>query len=85
MFAIEVSHGRYNLLQTRNHERGRGSGGRLVSVMSQGPFYRADRKATEFREWFAELVGEKIDLPADSFKDGFVPTGVSTCLVVLDA
>ncbi|RVC22820.1 hypothetical protein EN879_16885, partial [Mesorhizobium sp. M7A.F.Ca.AU.002.02.1.1] len=33
-------------------------GGRLVAVMSPGPFFRQDRKATEFRAWFDERAAK---------------------------
>jgi hypothetical protein len=56
-------------------------GGRLVAVMSTGPFYRQDRKATEFREWFEAHGGERYDLPAGSFKES--GTGVPAVLVVM--
>jgi len=56
-------------------------GGALVSVMSVGPFFRSDRKATAFREWFGRVVGLKEDLPPSSFKAS--GTGVSACLVVI--
>jgi hypothetical protein len=59
------------------------SGGRLVSVMSPGPFFRQDRKAASFRDWFESLGGKKIDMPAGSFKES--GTGVGTVLIVLDA
>jgi hypothetical protein len=59
-------------------------GGRLVSVMSTGPFFRADRKAAEFREWFDEVGGERYDLPDGAFEGAFRSTGVKTCLVVVD-
>lgn len=58
-------------------------GGRLVSIMSPGPFFRQDRKATEFRAWFDDLAGEKHDLPAGSFKES--GTGTAAVLVVLQA
>lgn len=61
-----------------------GPGGRLVAVMSTGPFFRSDRKATEFREWFEKVGGEKEDLPEGSFAGAFRSTGVNTCLVVID-
>lgn len=57
-------------------------GGRLVAVMSPGPFYRQDALATEFRAWFDALGGEKTDIPAGAFKES--GTGVATVLVVLD-
>lgn len=43
-------------------------GGRLVSVMSPGPFFRTDRKAQEFGAWLAEVGADIEDLPAQSFK-----------------
>lgn len=57
-------------------------GGRLVAVMSTGPFFRQDRKASEFRDWFDRLGGEKTALPEGAFKVS--GTGVATCLVVID-
>ena len=57
--------------------------GRLVSVMSEGPFFRSDRKAKEFREWLDEAGGESEQLPGDAFagSDAFRQTGVRTRLV----
>ena len=62
------------------------SGGRLVSVMSEGPFYRSDAKATEFRQWADALGAESYELPEDAFKgtDAFRQTGVRTRLFVAD-
>ncbi len=60
------------------------TGGRLVAVMSAGGFFRSDRKATEFRGWFDEVGGEKIDLPEGAFKDAFRATGTRVVLVVID-
>jgi len=57
------------------------SGGAMVSVMSVGPFFRADRKATDFREWFEHVHGVKTDNEDNSFK--ISGTGVNTCLVVI--
>ena len=59
------------------------SGGRLVSIMSPGPFFRSDSKARAFREWFGSLGGERIELPAGSFKES--GTGVGTVIVTIDA
>jgi hypothetical protein len=58
------------------------SGGRLVSVMSAGPFYRSDKKSKAFREWLDELGGHALELPDGSFKES--GTGVATRLVVID-
>ncbi|MCQ8781695.1 DNA methyltransferase family protein [Mangrovibrevibacter kandeliae] len=57
-------------------------GGRLVAIMSTGPFFRSDAKARAFRDWFEELGGCARDLPAGSFKES--GTGVGVSLVILD-
>lgn len=57
-------------------------GGRLVAIMSPGPFFRQDRKAQEFRDWFDDMAGEKTDIAAGAFKES--GTGVATVMVVLD-
>ena len=57
-------------------------GGRLVAIMSPGPFFRSDRKSQAFREWFEEAGGEKFELPDGSFKES--GTGVGAVLVVID-
>jgi len=58
------------------------SGGRLVAIMSPGPFFRSNAKSAAFREWFDAMGGEKYDLPANSFKAS--GTGVAAVLVVID-
>ncbi len=58
-------------------------GSRLVAVMSHGPFFRNDKRATEFRAWFDDHAGERFDLPAGSFKES--GTGTNTILVRLIA
>lgn len=62
----------YNLLQID---------GAMVSVMSEGPFFRNDKKAVQFREWLDSVGGESCILPADSFEAS--GTGVNTRLVVI--
>ena len=57
-------------------------GGRLVAIMSPGPFFRDDRKATQFRDWFDDLGGEAEDIEAGAFKQS--GTGVASKLVVID-
>ena len=61
-------------------------GGRVVAVMSEGPFFRQDRKASEFREWLDALAGESEQLPEDSFRgvEAFRETGVRTRLVSIE-
>lgn len=57
-------------------------GGVLLSVMSEGPFFRNDRRAVEFREWLRRHGGHSEPLPEGSFKAS--GTGVNTRLVVLE-
>lgn len=59
------------------------SGGILVAIMSPGPFFRSDRKAAAFREWFDAMGGERRDLPAGAFRES--GTGVATVLVTVRA
>jgi hypothetical protein len=60
-------------------------GGKLVAVMGEGPFFRSDNKAKEFRDWLA-TVGTSETLPENSFKgkDSFRQTGVNTRLVEIE-
>ena len=55
-------------------------GGKLVSVMSAGVFFRRDRKASAFRLWLGD-VGRSERLPPGSFKES--GTMVSAHLVVI--
>lgn len=55
-------------------------GGILVSVMSEGVFFRDDNKAKEFRAWLESAKGYSIKLPSDAFKPS--GTGVQTRLAV---
>jgi len=55
--------------------------GTLVSVMSEGPFFRGDKKATAFREWFESVGGESEPLPDGAFKES--GTGVKARLIII--
>lgn len=57
-------------------------GGRLVAIMSPGPFFRQDSKAAAFRDWFEAVGGERVDIPAGAFKSS--GTDVATVLVTVD-
>lgn len=61
-------------------------GGKLVSIMSEGTFFRSDKKATEFREWLDEVGGTSEKLPEKSFtgKDADRQTGVSARIVEIE-
>lgn len=65
----------YNLLKP---------GGRVVAIMSEGPFFRGDKKATGFREWLEENGGVSDKLEGGSFKDSERSTGVATRMVTID-
>lgn len=56
-------------------------GGALVSVMSESPFFRTDKKAEEFRLWYDRLDSYVEKLPAGSFKES--GTGVNARLIVI--
>ena len=60
--------------------------GRLVAIMSQGPFNRSMKADVAFREWFESVNGVMEDNQEGSFKGkaAFRETGVSTVTVVID-
>jgi len=57
-------------------------GGRLVSVMSESPFFRTDAKATEFRAWLDGQTHDIIDLEAGAFAAS--GTGIKARIVIID-
>lgn len=59
-------------------------GGRLVAIMSEGTFFRSDRKARDFREWLESVGGEEEQLPQGSFLESDRSTGVNTRLVMIE-
>ncbi len=61
-------------------------GGRLVSVVCEGPFFRSDQKSVAFREWLDEREADVEQLPEDAFQgvDAFRQTSVKTRLIVID-
>jgi hypothetical protein len=58
------------------------NGGRLVSIMSPGPFFRDTLKCQTFRDWFGKNGGEVHDIEAGAFKAS--GTGVAAKLVIID-
>lgn len=60
--------------------------GRLASVMSEGPFFRTDKKAEAFRVWLQGVDGTSEQLPEHAFKgvEAIGETGCRTRLVVID-
>lgn len=60
-------------------------GGKLVSIMSESPFFRSDKKAVAFREWLDSVGGTNEKLPEKSFaQKSERATGVSGRIVVID-
>jgi len=57
------------------------NGGKLVSIMSEGTFFRGDRKATDFRDWAERVSAYTEQLPPESFKES--RTNVSARLIVI--
>lgn len=57
-------------------------GGRIVAIMSEGPFFRPDRQATEFRDWLETTDYTAERLPADTFKSS--GANVACRLVIID-
>ncbi len=57
------------------------NGGRLIAIMSEGVFFRQDKKATAFRE-FLDEHGTSEKLPSDTFKTS--GTMCNTRLVIID-
>ncbi len=59
-------------------------GGRVVAIMSEGPFFGTDKRAEDFREWLDSVNGFSQQLPQGSFIDSERSTGVATRMVVID-
>jgi hypothetical protein len=61
-------------------------GGKLVSVMSEGPFFRNDARATGFRDWLDSVGGESEKLPEASFtgKEAQRQTGTAARVVTIE-
>ena len=57
-------------------------GGRLVAVMSEGPFFRERRGDVAFRDWLKQVGGASTKLPKDAFRESGV--GVQTRMVVIN-
>lgn len=57
-------------------------GGRLVAIMSEGPFFRGDRQSIAFRDWLETLRGTSECLPDATFRES--GTSVATRLVIID-
>lgn len=60
-------------------------GGRLVSVISEGPFFRVDNNSVAFRDWLEQVRAKVERLPDDAFTgtQAFRETSVRTRLVTI--
>jgi phospholipid N-methyltransferase len=58
-------------------------GGRLVAICSESPFFRDNQKSIDFREMI-DQYGESFKNDENTFKGGFVSTGVNTRIVILN-
>jgi len=58
-------------------------GGRVAAIMSEGPFFRGDKKAEEFRDWLEMHGGQTARNTDGAFYDSDRPTGVATRIVVI--
>ena len=61
-------------------------GGRVVSIMCKGVFFREDKKSVDFRQWLEECNGYSEELQEDTFKNAksLRQTGVRARVVVID-
>lgn len=59
-------------------------GGKLVAIMSEGAFFRSDKKAKQFQEFMKHVDGHSEKLPEGTFKQSDRQTGVNTRLVVIN-
>ena len=58
------------------------SGGVLVAIACEGPFFRQDKKSTSFREFLESHNAEVIQLPEGTFKES--GTMVRTRLIKIE-
>ena len=54
-------------------------GRRLIAICSEGPFFRQDGTAKEFRAWLEEIGADAVKLPDDTFRES--GTGVATRII----
>jgi predicted RNA methylase len=57
-------------------------GGRLVAILSEGPFFRQDSQSDAFRQWLEDVGATAIKLPDGAFKQS--GTMVNTRMIVID-
>ena len=70
-----------DILHVRHAHKCLVDGGAMVAIMSEGSFFRKDKRATAFRDWLEQVGGTSEKLPSDAFKES--GTGVQARLVVI--
>jgi type I restriction-modification system DNA methylase subunit len=62
--------------------------GRMVTIVSEGPFFRQGKKEEDFRYWIYELgyLAHEIQLGAGAFtgKESFRQTGIATRILIIE-
>jgi hypothetical protein len=58
--------------------------GRVVSIISESPFFRSDKKAVQFRKWLDEIGYDEEKLAPGAFYDSSRPTGVAARIIIID-
>lgn len=61
-------------------------GGRIVAIMGESAFTNQNKRATEFRDWLAQVGGTDEKLPEGTFNDPSLPvnTGANARMVVIE-
>ncbi|MGZ3930998.1 MAG: hypothetical protein ACXVP0_06410 [Bacteroidia bacterium] len=59
-------------------------GGRLVAIVSEGPFFRKFKKDSDFREWLSEKNAYVSQPIKEAFKNSFNSTGVNVRMIVIN-
>ena len=61
-------------------------GGKVVSIMCAGPFFRNDKKSADFRSWLHNRKGKSLVLNTGSFQgaESFRQTGVNARIIILE-
>ena len=59
-------------------------GGRLVAIMSAGPFHGTMKRDTQFQQWLYDVGADYFKNDPDAFKSAFRSTGVQTYTVIIN-
>ncbi len=59
-------------------------GGRIVAIMSEGPFFRQFKKDAAFRQWIEDVGADVSEAIDSAFKNAFNQTGIRVRIVTID-